>query len=81
MGVETAVTATGPSFDGVAVTKSDSSVLVGVRALWVGGAGDLTLTLRSGDVVIKAVPAGTLLPIGPSKVKSATTATDIVALY
>lgn len=81
MGVESAVAATGPTFDGAAVAKSDSTLLVGVRALWVGGAGDLTLTVRTGDIVIKAVPAGTLLPIGPSKVKNATTATDIVALY
>lgn len=69
----------------IAVTKSDSTVLPdGVRAVWVGGAGDVAV-IMSGDtaaVTLAAVPAGTLLPIQVSKVMSTnTTATSIVALY
>jgi hypothetical protein len=72
-----------PSGRQVAVTPSDSTDLSGSRGLYVGGAGDLTLTpvLGGADVVMKAVPVGTLLPVAVSRVKAATTATFIVALY
>lgn len=66
-----------------AITKSDSTVLISLRALWVGGAGDVAV-IAVGDTVavtITAVPAGTLLPIAVSKVMSTnTTATNIVGL-
>lgn len=57
-------------------------MLCGVRGLWVGGAGDLTLDFPGeAGVVFGSVPAGTLLPVAPIKVRSASTATLIVALY
>lgn len=65
------------------VTPSDSTALVGVRGLWVGGAGIINV-LAQGDTapVQLTVPAGTLLPIFASKVyATSTTATLIVALY
>ena len=65
------------------VTTSDSTALVGVRGLWVGGAGIINV-LAQGDTspVQLTVPAGTLLPIFASKVyATSTTATLIVALY
>ena len=65
------------------VTTSDSTALVGVRGLWVGGAGVINV-LAQGDTspVQLTVPAGTLLPIFASKVyATSTTATLIVALY
>lgn len=68
---------------GVAVTKSDSTVLSPTRALWVGGAGDLSV-IFAGDtaaVTIAGVLAGTLLPFQVTKVMAATTATNVVALY
>ncbi|OQC36723.1 MAG: hypothetical protein BWX64_02076 [Acidobacteria bacterium ADurb.Bin051] len=69
---------------GFPVTKSDSAELAAVsRALYVGGAGDLRVRTAGGnDLLFKAVPAGTLLPIRADMVFSTnTTATDIVALY
>lgn len=66
-----------------AVTPSDTTNIGGCRGLWVGGAGALTLDFADGatNIVFSGVPAGTLLPIAPAKVKAATTATLIVALY
>jgi hypothetical protein len=74
---------TGPSDTARAVVTSDTNTIGGARALWVGGAGNLTLDFADGttNVVITGVPAGTLLPIAPLRVKVATTATNIVALY
>lgn len=73
----------GPAETCRAVTTSDTTTIGGCRALWVGGAGNLTLDFADGqnNVVIAGVPAGTLLPIAPLRVKTATTATSIVALY
>ena len=66
-----------------AVTKSDATVLNATGALYVGGAGDLTVTMAAdgADVVIEAVPVGTVLRISVTKVKAATTASKIVALW
>ena len=70
-----------PADTAAAVAKSDSTVLDTTRALYIGGAGDLVVTMaKGGDVTFKAVPAGSVLPIRVTKVKAATTATDIVAL-
>lgn len=67
--------------DGFAVTPGPSDLPDIPRALWVGTGGDLAVTLASGDVILKAVPAGSLLPIKPSRVLAVgTTAADIVAL-
>jgi hypothetical protein len=53
------------------------------RALYVGGAGDVSVTMQDGgDVVFAAVPAGTTLPIRVKVVKATgTDATDIIALW
>lgn len=73
----------GPARTAVAVTPSDTTTYGGCRALWVGGAGNLTLDFPDGstNVVIQGVPAGTVIPVAPLRVKAATTATLIVALY
>jgi hypothetical protein len=69
----------------VAVTPHDSNNITGgdVRALWVGGAGNVAI-LAAGDssaVTIVGVPAGTLLPIATTRVNSTnTTATNIVGI-
>jgi hypothetical protein len=77
-----------PAVKARAVTKSDTTV-VACRALYVGGAGNVTV-LMEGDaasggsgtaVEFVGVPAGTVLPISCNKVMAATTATSIVALY
>lgn len=66
-----------------AITPSDSTSLSGVRALYVGAGGDVTVQGGSGQsVLFKAVPTGAVLPIQAGKVMSTgTTATNIVALY
>lgn len=65
-----------------AVTKSDATDLGRTRAIWVGGTGNLVVTMADGtDVTFTAVPAGSWLWIQVQKVKAATTATNIVALY
>jgi len=65
-----------------AVTPSDSTELVGVRGLWVGGAGTVSVIAYGDTNAVSIVcPAGVLLPIFAKKVMAATTATSIVAFY
>lgn len=73
---------TSPATKGYAITEHDTTVLSPTpRALWVGGAGDLTLTgLDDVDFVLVGVAAGSLIPVMVKKVKVATTATNIVGL-
>ena len=56
----------------------------GMRALWIGGAGTVTLQLsetQTTGVLFSGIPAGTLLPIACVRVfATGTTATLIVAL-
>lgn len=66
---------------GVAVTPSDATPIT-ASAVWVGGLGNLVVTMQDGQVLtFTAVPAGTLLPISVTRIRAATTATLIVALY
>lgn len=72
-----------PAYDAVAVTPSDSVALtVPARSLYIGVTGDVTLLTVNGNVVLfKAVPVG-VLPVGCTRINAtATTATNIVALY
>ena len=68
--------------DGFAVTPDNDTDLVQLpQALWIGGTGNIAVTLPSGNVSLLAVPAGTLLPVRASRVlATGTTATSIVAL-
>lgn len=67
--------------DGFAITPADADLTDIPRALWVGTAGNLTVIMASGaTLLLKNVPAGSLLPIKVSQVKAATTAADIVGL-
>lgn len=78
-------TSTAPAQGAVAVVPSDTVSLVPApcRALWVGGAGDISVLMADGaSATLVGVPAGALLPIAVRRVNStATTATSIVALY
>jgi len=71
-----------PAYKLTAVTPSDATTLVGVRALWIGGAGSVSVIACNDTTAVSlTVPAGTLLPIFAKKVMAATTATNIVAFY
>lgn len=70
-----------PAYGAFAVTKSDTTVLSGVRALYIGVSGDVVVITkgRTSAVTFKACPVG-ILPVQATKVMAATSATDIVAL-
>jgi hypothetical protein len=77
-----------PSDKAVAITASDTTSLQlndrPPRGIYVGGLGDLNVQFGNlgTSVLFSAVPAGTVLPIQPTRVMStSTTATGIVALY
>jgi hypothetical protein len=74
-----------PYSDAAAVTTSDANDLTNIsRALYVGVAGDVTVTMAGGEanILFKAVPAGTVLRIRVSRVwATGTTATNITALW
>lgn len=72
-----------PASHGFAVTPHDSNDLAEVtRALYVGGAGAVSLVLASGaSVTLTGVAGGTILPLRLRQVKAiGTTATHLVGL-
>ena len=75
---------TSPADNAAAVTPNDSTDLAFTsRALYVGGAGNIVVTMAGGgDVTFTAVPAGSILPVRVARVKAtSTTATGIINLY
>ena len=68
----------------VVITPSDSVDLTTVsRALWIGGAGNISVVMYGGEIVtISGIQAGSLLPLMVKRVNSTnTTATLIVSLW
>ena len=68
----------------VAVTPSNTvNFAAGLcRAIYVGGAGNITAIVNGVAVLFTAVPVGTILPIQATRVNAtATTASAMVALY
>lgn len=73
----------GPASSGFSITPNDTTDLAEtVRALYVGGGGNLSVTMLSGEVVtLVNVFAGSILPLRAVRVRATgTTATDIVGL-
>lgn len=72
-----------PATAGFSITANDSTDLINVtRALYVGTAGNLAVTLKSGQTLtFQNVPAGSLLPIRALRVLSGTTAGALLGLY
>lgn len=73
-----------PAEDAAIVTPSDSTDLaVGCRAIYVGGAGDVTgITRGNSTVTFKNLPAGSVLPVGFRRIlATGTTATFLLGLY
>jgi hypothetical protein len=74
----------GPAQNAAAVTPHDTNAIAPARALYVGGAGNITLRTNDddSDVLFTAVPAGSILPVRAKYVRATgTTATAIIALY
>jgi hypothetical protein len=74
-----------PAEHAAVVTPSNSEDLAAwTRAIYVGGAGNITLDTVGGEssVLFSAIPAGTILPVRARRIRSTgTTATLIVALW
>lgn len=71
-----------PPSSAAAVTPGATALASVTRAIYVGGAGNVAVTMLDGqDVTFSGVAAGTLIPIRASHVLAATTATNILALW
>lgn len=73
-----------PAVESADVTPSDSTTYKATRGIWVGVTGNLNVQFYkdSGPRLLVGVQAGSLLPISVTQVlATATTATDIVALW
>ena len=78
-GVDAIVSATRAA----AVTLHDTNTIENTRALYIGGAGNLKVTMNHGDAVtFNGLQAGTILPIQVTVCwTTGSTASNIVALY
>ena len=77
---------TGPAQDAYPITPGPNILAQPTRAIWVGGAGDLTIAMEGYEnsnnvVTLVGVGAGTLLPLRVKFVFANTTATSLVGLY
>lgn len=79
-GAAIVVAALGPATQHQAVSPSDSTTYTGTKALYVGVAGNVVVTMNGVDATYVALD-GQYLVIAAEKVKAATTATSIVRLY
>lgn len=73
-----------PAEYAAAVTTSDSTNFDNLtRGIYIGGAGNVSVYLDDGTTVLfKGAVAGSIIPVRAKRINStATTATDIVALY
>lgn len=73
----------GPATDGVTITPADATDLSTskIKAIWVGVAGTVIVVgLRGTNVLTFTAPAGSIIPIMPKTVKTASTATGLVGL-
>lgn len=73
----------GPITAAASVTPSDSTVLTTTRGLFIGGDGNIAVTMSDGaNVTFTSVKGGAVYPFRVIKVLSTgTTATSIVALF
>lgn len=70
------------AYGAVAVVKSDATIIPTCRALYIGVTGDVAVRMASGaTITFKAVPVGVLTVQVDQVLSTATTATDMVALY
>lgn len=72
-----------PAAGAFAIVPDDAAPLPGVtRAIYVGGAGDIRITLLNGQTVtLRAVQPGAIYPVRCTHVRSGgTTAADLIGL-
>jgi hypothetical protein len=71
------------AYDATSITAGVAALANGpARALWIGGAGNVDVTMLGGTAVtFVGVAAGTMLDAQVTHVTLGTTATDILALY
>ena len=67
--------------DGGTGNSGDGYGYMPCTAIYVGGAGNLVLTLVSGATVTFVVSSGAIIPVQATSVSSTSTATGIVALF
>jgi len=77
---------TSPAANAKDITKADTDLDDFTRSIYVGGTGDLAVRMAGDegdiDVIFKAVPAGSILPIRVKQIRSTdTTATLIIAMW
>jgi len=67
----------------VDVSGGDQSFARTTRAFYIGGAGNLAVTMEEGNnLTFKGLTAGTILPAqATAALNSGTTATDVIALF
>ena len=72
-----------PAEKATAITANDSTTFAPTRGVYVGGSGDLKVTMANGsDVTFTSLSAGVIHPISCIRMYSTgTTATNLVALY
>jgi hypothetical protein len=75
-------TRTVPFSSAVVGLPNDAGILNATKALYIGGAGNLRVTMADGqDVIFVGIPAGTILPLNVSRIWATnTTATNILRL-
>ncbi len=79
----TSIQSVATACEAVDISATDHTFANTVRALYVGGAGDVILRGAGddADVTFKAVPAGTILPVAASIIRRTnTTATFMIGL-
>lgn len=77
-----AQTVSDPARSLAAITPADADLSQVTRAIYVGGAGNLVVIAQDDAAPVTfAVNAGVILPIRAKRITSATTATNIVALF
>jgi hypothetical protein len=70
-----------PAGNAAAITPGSSPLAEVTRALYIGGAGNVTVTMKGGQsVTFTALPAGAILPIRATHVTAAT-ASAIIGLW
>ena len=70
-----------PATGAFSITASANALTVETRAIYVGGGGNITVTMKNGvSVTFSNVVAGTILPIRCTHVTAAT-ATNLLGLH